>query len=95
MRTPPRTTPAKHGWNISCRFESCVDLDVAIKELMSRLDGNVRNSIRLSRQDHATDVWVKIAIAPETELVPMFFSAETIELLSDIGATFDIEYFPE
>jgi len=38
---------------------------------------------------------VKIAIAPEHERIPMFFSAETIAFLAEVGASFDIEYFPE
>ncbi|RWM73297.1 MAG: DUF4279 domain-containing protein [Mesorhizobium sp.] len=95
LRTPPRPRPPKHGWNISCRFDDYVDLDVAIKELMLKLDGKFGSVVRLARQENDVNVSVKIAIAPESELVPMFFSAETIGLLGDIGASLDIEYFPE
>jgi hypothetical protein len=36
-RTPAKAWPKSHGWNISCRFEEYVNLDIAIRELALRL----------------------------------------------------------
>ncbi|MER9302491.1 DUF4279 domain-containing protein [Mesorhizobium sp. M0293] len=95
QRTPPRQLPKNHGWNISCRFEEYVDFDVAIRELAVRLGDKIENLARLRHQDSTNQISVKVAIAPDDDHVPMFFSEETLSFLAKIGASLDIEYFPE
>jgi hypothetical protein len=94
-RTPAKAWPKSHGWNISCRFEEYVNLDIAIRELALRLGEKIENLFRLRHHEHLNKISVKIAIAPENEHVPLFFSDETIAFLGKIGASLDIEYFPE
>lgn len=95
LRTPPKPRPESHGWNISCVFEEYVDIDVAIKALSKRLDGKTENLLLARKRHVIDDVSVKIAIAPAGELIPMFLSEETVKFLGNIGASLDIEYFPE
>ncbi|RWB31265.1 MAG: DUF4279 domain-containing protein [Mesorhizobium sp.] len=95
QRTPPRSRPKNNGWNIGCRFQEYVDLDFAIGELAKRLGEKVENLSRLRHHEYLNEISVKIAIAPEHGEVPLFFSRETIAFLSKIGASLDIEYFPE
>ncbi|PBC12014.1 DUF4279 domain-containing protein [Mesorhizobium sp. WSM3859] len=94
-RTPPQLRPKYHGWNISCRFDDYVDLDLAIRELALRLGEKVENLFRLRNHDQVSEICVSVAIAPEHEKIPLFFSRETIAFLGKIGASLDIEYFPE
>ncbi|MGX9177583.1 DUF4279 domain-containing protein [Mesorhizobium sp. BHbdii] len=95
QRTPPRPWPKNNGWNISCRFEEYVDLDFAIGELALRLGEKAENLSWLRHHEHLNEISLKIAIAPEREDVPLNFSAKTIAFVGRIGASLDIEYFPE
>jgi hypothetical protein len=95
LRTPPKPYPPSNGWNISCRYDEYVDLNIAIRDLSLRLGEKIETLSRLRNHEHLKDISVKIAIAPEHERIPMFFSAETIAFLAEVGASFDIEYFPE
>ncbi|RWD60224.1 MAG: DUF4279 domain-containing protein [Mesorhizobium sp.] len=72
-RTPPRPRPKYHGWNISCRFDNYVDLDLAIRELALRLGEKVENLFRLRNHDQLSEICVSVAIAPEHEKIPLFF----------------------
>ncbi|CAN7676637.1 DUF4279 domain-containing protein [Mesorhizobium amorphae] len=94
-RTPPRHWPKNHGWNISCRFDDYVDLDLAIRELALRLGEKVENLFRLRHHEQVSEISVSIAIAPEQADVPLYFSSETVAFLEKIGASLNIEYFAE
>ena len=95
LRTPPKPYPPSNGWNISCRYDEYVDLNIAIRELSQRLGEKIENLSRLRHHAYLKEISVKIAIAPKHEHIPLFFSDETIGFLTKIGASLDIEYFPE
>ena len=95
QRTPPSARPRSHGWNISRQFEDYVDVNTAVAELSLRLGEKIENLSRLRHHEYLKEISVKIAVAPEHEHIPLFFSNETIAFLTKIGASLDIEYFPE
>ena len=94
-RTPLRPRPKYHGWHIDCQFDEYVDLDLAIGELALRLGEKVENLSRLRHHEQVNEICVTIAIAPEDEKIPLFFSGDTIGFLGKIGASLDIDYLPE
>jgi hypothetical protein len=92
-RNPPRSVPKAYGWYVTSKSEDDDTAGGVLTVLLKRL-GKVHHRIAsLSECDPDVRVAFHAAIAPYSENVSLFLSAETISGVSKFGGSLDIEFF--
>ena len=94
-RTPPRLTPKANGWYLECKATNTRDAEALLQELVNRALPTKPGLAELRRQDRSARVACSMAITPFSHDVPLFFSAGLVKQISELGASFDIDFFED
>jgi hypothetical protein len=93
-RSPPRPTPARHGWYVSSSQANARGVDEVLSCLLGRLGELHAQLAKLRQIDPDLEVRFNIAVVPYCATFPLYFRPETVVAVSRFGGSLDIEFFP-
>jgi hypothetical protein len=94
-RVPPRQAPDAYGWHLTCRDEDELLAEKTLLKLLDRLRGVEDRFVSLQQADENLDVRIILSVSPFDENISLFFSVETLGLMSKFHPSLDIEFFVE
>ena len=92
-RTPPKLRPPANGWFIDAMDSDGDDPVALLGQLLGRVQELPLRLQTLRSVDPSTDVTISLSVTPFSARMPFYFPSSMIDVISALGANFDLEFF--